>query len=407
MKDSILHLKNYFRAVVIVSFLLGAIHLPAQDWELIKSFQPAQSLHSIKFANENVGYTVSTLYNGSTFNIHKTEDGGESWIDQSSGHTATRFKDIFIVSEDTLFMCGNYGIVIHTYDGGENWITDTVSANQDHFFGIWFVEETGYVCGNSGAIYKTTNLGETWEQVAPPFITAIEEVYFLTPDYGFICGLNFIYYTGDGGNTWTEPETFPGATTNWWLREFAFPADSIGFVCADIGQVYKTEDRGKNWEYMENSPTTESLQSIVALDENVVYACGFAGTVMRSDDGAKNWQVMTAGSSEHFYGMDFTPEGKGFICSQVGEVLSYFDPYLSVAEIQEALIAEVYPNPATDFLAIQTTHEIQLVEVFDFYGGKVLEQMQNHIDLRGIKPGIYFVVVSTSDGRLVKKVTVQ
>jgi hypothetical protein len=181
----------------------------------------------------------------------------------------------------------------------------------------------------------------------------------------------------------------------------------VGFVCGDIGQVYKTEDRGKNWEYMENSPTNESLQSIYALDEHVIYACGFAGTVMRSDDGAKNWQVMTAGSTEHFYGMSFTPEGKGFMCSQVGEVLSYYDPYLSVEENPEASFVNVYPNPATDFLIIETGPELQLAEVFDFWGGKVLEQAVNQIDIRGIKPGIYFVVVSTTEGRMVKKVTVQ
>lgn len=407
MKERITNPKTIFRAVVIITLLLAAIHLPAQDWELIHSFQPSQTLYSIKFANEDVGYTVSTLYNGSTFNIHKTEDGGISWVDQSSGHSATRFKDIFIVSEDTVFMCGNYGIVIHTFDGGETWISDTVSANEDHFFGVSFASETGYVCGNSGAIYKTTNLGETWEQVAPPFITAIEEIFFLTPDYGFICGLNFIYYTEDGGNTWTEPETFPGATVNWWLREMSFPNDSTGFVCGDMGQVYKTADGGKNWEYMENVPTTESLQSLVALDENVIYSCGYAGTVMRSDDGAKNWQLMSAGSSEHFYGMDFTPTGKGFLCSQVGQVLSYFDPYLSVDEMQASAAVKVYPNPATDFVTIDAVEEILKVEVFDFAGNKVCEQTQNRIDLQNLNPGTYFVVASTSAGRMVRKVIVR
>ena len=393
-------------AAATIILMFAVFHLPAQEWELIKTFQPAQTLHSIKFANENVGYTVSSLYNGSTYNIHKTADGGETWIDQSSGYTSTRFKDIFVFSEDTVMMCGNYGLVIKTTDGGENWIADTVSPEGHHLFGISFVGETGYVCGNSGAIYKTTNLGETWEQVNPPFITAIEEIYFMTPDFGFICGLNFIYYTEDGGNSWAEPETFPGATVNWWLREFAFPTDSTGFVCGDIGQVYKTEDRGKNWEYMENSPTTESFQSIVALDENVLYACGFAGTVMRSDDGAKNWQVMTAGSTEHFYGMDFTPEGKGFICSQVGEVLSYFDPYLSVDEIQEVPDVTVYPNPATDFIMIESEHEITRVEMFDFYGRKVLEQQHTRIDLRDSKPGIYFLVIESLEGKTVKEISV-
>jgi len=305
--------------------LLATFSSTAQDWVKVKTFQPGQTLHCIRFANNSVGYTVSSLYNGTTYNIHKTEDGGNTWIDQSSGYTSTRFKDIFVFSEDTVMMCGNYGLVIHTTDGGENWIADTVSPDGDPLFGISFVGQTGYVCGNSGAIYKTTNMGESWSKVDPPFITAIEEINFLTEDFGFICGLNFIYYTENGGETWIEPETFPGATTNWWLRQISFANDSVGFVCGDIGQIYMTTDRGKNWQWMENTPTSESLQAMIALDENNLFACGYAGTVMRSTDGAKNWELMSAASQQNFYSMDFTPEGVGFISTHIGEVLRYTD----------------------------------------------------------------------------------
>lgn len=324
------------------------LSVAAQDWQKIETFFPAQTLHCIRFASDDVGYTVSTLYNGSTYNIHKTTDGGETWIDQSSGYTATRFKDIHVFSEDTVMMCGNFGLVISTFDGGETWIADTVAENGDHLFGISFAGETGYVCGNSGAIYKTTNLGETWTQVNPPFITAIEEIYFLTEDFGFICGLNFIYYTENGGDTWIEPQSFPGATTNWWLREMVFTDENTGYVCGDIGQIYKTTDGGKNWIYLANSGTDESLQSMTVLSEDRLYACGFGGVVIRSSDGGIHWESMTAASSEHFRSIDFTPDGTGFISTQIGEVLRYFDPYLAVEEFGTENSITIYPNPAVD-----------------------------------------------------------
>jgi photosystem II stability/assembly factor-like uncharacterized protein len=288
----------------------------------MKAFQPSQTLHSIRFANNDVGYTVSTLYNGSTFNIHKTSDAGVTWTAQSTGYTATRFKDIHVFSEDNLMMCGNYGLVIKSFDGGDNWLADTVAVGGDHLFGISFVGQMGYVSGSSGVIFKTTNMGETWAQVEPPLVSAIEEIYFLTEDFGFICGHNFIYYTEDGGDSWKQPESFPGATTNWWLREFVFVNNSIGFVCGDIGQIYKTTDGGKNWVYLDNTSTTESLQSIQALDENRIYACGFGGTIIRSSNGGLNWEQMTAGSSQHFRSIEFTLAGTGFICTQIGEVLT-------------------------------------------------------------------------------------
>lgn len=354
--------KKTILGIFFISFA-GSL-LNAQDWVKVKTFQPAQTLHCIRFASDQVGYTVSSLYNGTTYNIHKTTDGGNTWIDQSSGYTATRFKDIWTFSEDTVMMCGNYGLVIRTFDGGENWTADTVAVAGDHLFGISFVGHTGYVCGNSGAIFKTTNLGNTWTQIAPPYLSAIEDICFLDEDFGFICGLNLIYYTTDGGETWQEPATFPGATVNWWLREIRFANDSVGFACGDIGQIYKTTDRGKNWQYMENSPTTESIQGITVWDENHLFACGFAGTVMRSTDGAQSWQMMTAASAQNFYSINFTPSGTGFVCSQIGEVLRYVDPSLSVIVLQNSDLITVFPNPAKQMISFAFENEEKISEIY-------------------------------------------
>lgn len=396
-----------FGAVFIVlAVIFTGNDSTAQDWELIKAFQPAQSLHSIRFANEDVGWTVSTLYNGSTFNIHKTEDGGDTWIDQSSGHTGTRFKDIWVVSEDTVFMCGNFGLVIHTIDGGNTWISDTVVPSGDHLFGIWFVGQTGYVCGNSGTIFKTTDMGDSWTQVTPPFMTAIEEIYFLDESFGFICGLNFIYYTEDGGDTWSEPETFPGATTNWWLREFSFVNTQVGFVCGDIGQVYKTTDAGKNWEYLPNSGTTESLQSIVALDEENLFACGYAGTVVQSNDGGETWFPMTAGSTQIFFSMDFTSDGTGFISSWSGEVLRYIPATTNIFRRKPGNTLRVYPNPASDQVYFEVKNlkdhpDYKKIIIFD-PSGKWMETlpMTRSINISEWFPGSYVLLFVSENGTI-------
>jgi len=394
----------YFSLTVFMISVVPLFSI-AQEWINIQSFQPAQTLHSIRFANDTVGYTVSSLYNGSTYNIHKTTDAGETWIDQSSGYTATRFKDICVISEDTVWMCGNYGLVIHTFDGGENWIADTVSPAADHFFGISFVGATGYVCGNSGAIFKTTDMGENWVQLPSPVISAFEEIYFLDENYGFIAGLNYIFITSDGGETWNEPETFPGATTNWWLREFSFIYDSIGFVCADIGQVYKTTDKGKNWEFLPNTGTAESLQSIVALDENNLYACGFAGTVIRSIDGGISWNPMTTATSQNLYSLDFTPGGYGFACSHIGEILKYTDPYTSIEDEEHTNELSVFPNPTNGNVRVAGHDNKQISDQFSeasFYSisGELVKSFPaaNNFDISDFNPGTYIIVLKGKNG---------
>lgn len=405
MTLNILHTKLRVWVVSVVLLFMVVPTLNSQDWVKIKTFQPAQTLHCIRFANDQVGYTVSSLYNGSTYNIHKTTDGGQTWEDQSSGYTATRFKDIWIFSEDTVMMCGNYGLVIRTFDGGQNWLADTVAEAGEHLFGISFAGHTGYVCGNSGAIYKTTNLGDSWTKVNPPYISAIEDICFLDEDFGFICGLNLIYYTPDGGATWLEPDSFPGATVNWWLREISFANDSVGFACGDIGQIYKTIDRGKNWQYMPNTPTTESLQGIKVLDANNLFACGYAGTVMRSADGAQSWEIMTAASSQNFYSIDFTSSGSGFVCSQIGEVLHYDDPFLLVSEPKNDDQIKIFPNPTTDRIMVSliTGGEISdlyhEISIYNFSGACVGSYLpQKFIDVSMLQPGSYLMVFYAKSG---------
>ncbi len=397
----------------LLAVVLLSSPLPAQQWQTCVAFNPAQTLHCIRFANDSTGYTVSSLYNGSTYNIHQTTDGGQNWTQQSSGYTATRFKDIWTFSEDTVMMCGNYGLVIRTTDGGQNWIADTVSPQGYHLFGISFSGTTGYVCGNNGAIYKTNDLGQTWTTVAPPFVTAIEEIYFLDKNHGFIAGLNFIYYTENGGQSWQQPQSFPGASVNWWLRCFSFINDSLGFVCGDIGQVYKTTDGGKNWIYLPNTLTQESLQSIRALDGNRIYAAGYAGTVIRSLDGGLTWEVMTAASTQHFYGMDFTPSGTGFVCSWSGEVLKYNGSIVNLPETLPSADIHLYPNPVSASLNIEggPGEDIERmfsgIRIFDANGSLVASvPVSKQIDLTAYPSGLYSLVLSGSQGIIVKKVAI-
>ncbi len=98
----------------------------------------------------------------STMNIHKTTNGGVNYTLQSSGWTAQRFMTIWTLSADTVMMAGNYGKMIKTVNGGNNWITVYADTTLQ-FWGLWFTNpQTGYVAGSNGRIMKTTNRGDNW-----------------------------------------------------------------------------------------------------------------------------------------------------------------------------------------------------------------------------------------------------
>ena len=73
--------------------------------------------------------------------------------------------------------------------------------------------------------------------------------------------------------------------------------------------------------------------------------------------------------------------------------------------------AKVYPNPAIDYLSIETKERVQRLEVYDALGRKVISKIPNQnnfsIDISNLEQGIYILKLQTKEGigsyKVVKK----
>jgi hypothetical protein len=79
----------------------------------------------------------------------------------------------------------------------------------------------------------------------------------------------------------------------------------------------------------------------------------------------------------------------------------------SVNEFNADLVANLYPNPAKDFVTIETNFDIRNLKVVNYVGQVVLDR---NIDQKGYQintstfgPGIYFVQIQTPDGVVITK----
>ena len=68
----------------------------------------------------------------------------------------------------------------------------------------------------------------------------------------------------------------------------------------------------------------------------------------------------------------------------------------------------IYPNPVSDKLYIETEVEIEEVSIFDIYGRRqelsAVSHQPSAIDVSGLNSGVYFVKVVTSEGETVKRI---
>ena len=157
---------------------------------------------------------------------------------------------------------------------------------------------------------------------------------------------------------------------------------------------------------------------IVVLPENATYK-------------QVTWEIIDAGTTgATIFGtrLRTTAPGTVKVRGTIKEGLAFDEDYtqdfvievtpLSIDEAAQRLEAiEVYPNPTTGELIVgiagQARNDIQNVEIFDVYGGKVsshhlITSSSNHlINISHLPTGTYFVKIVTEQGEVVRKVVKQ
>ncbi len=89
-----------------------------------------------------------------------------------------------------------------------------------------------------------------------------------------------------------------------------------------------------------------------------------------------------------------------FICSNNDElVLTVSEETLGVFDEEEGFKTHVYPNPATNIVHIEASHDIKSIKVFDISGKLILIKNSNIFSVENLSKGIYILEVTDFNGR--------
>lgn len=76
--------------------------------------------------------------------------------------------------------------------------------------------------------------------------------------------------------------------------------------------------------------------------------------------------------------------------------------------VEEDLSVSVYPNPASEFITVEASFQIDSVELLDISGKQVLKTTQtNAIIVSHLPDGIYLLKIATSKGSLTEKLVIK
>jgi len=334
--------------------------------------------------------------------VYATTDGGTTWVNQNNANmftnSASFLNIVHFFNENDGFCMGDavngYFEIYYTHDGGATWTavaTSNMPAAQSGEMGWTGVYDAynniAWFGTNKGRIFKTTDKGETWT-VLTPGLTDIQKVTFNNEMNGIAQQIVYNTSTGaittltmkkttDGGATWTS--VTPGA--NFWKSD----------ICAvpDLpGKFYSVGTDGA-------ASGSAKYGSSYSLD--------FGATWTPIDTGVQYISV-------EFYS-DQTGWAGGFSTNATTSGVFKWDSQTHVSPIENVVNVNIYPNPASDFVTIESSENIRSIQVINQLGQVMVDQniqtTKSTINTNSLNKGLYLLKVNTDKGSNIYKVIVK
>lgn len=249
-----------------------------------------------------------------------------------SSYLNNYWLDVYFYPSNTNYgwVCGFNGRVAFTTDGGNSWRGSTVTGAY-HLESIHFPTLTiGYTSGVDG-IFKSTDGGQTWVDVTPAGAadtTTFWGCYFLNENYGMVVGdgcggrQQHFWLTTDGGNTWS---VFLGSENNSGMTDVLLYPNGVGYATSS-GRLWITSDSGRTWNVFSNSGPNLWQEEITNYGSSflVPYAgttCtggGNDGGMRFTTDNGSTWNNFRTGTP--MFGTFLIDSRKGWACGYSTEV---------------------------------------------------------------------------------------
>jgi len=205
------------------------------------------------------------------------------WTMDYAADNGIAFYDVTFPSSDIGYIVGAGGVIYKSVDGGDTWVSQT-SPTALSFFDVFFTSTTnGWAVGDAGLIAYTTN-GTDWNLHSQSgVLTSTQDINSIE-----INGLNgvmgadtgLLWYTTDGGTTWTAAVSKPYVDDVNSVRMF----DSlVGIAAADGDGIEYTLDGGLNWTgasiNLGPAPySRDDIEGLLVIDDTTAVATGWGST---------------------------------------------------------------------------------------------------------------------------------
>lgn len=292
-----------------------------------------------------------------------------------------------------------YQSIFFSSDDGDNWSEiDSLpytSAGGDSEHNIYINGNTLYAWSQD-KLYFTDDMGSSWRNMNLPqeYCNAFGDflVYKGIP-FATTCGGELIRRNNSG--QWVLSNN--GFPVGRGSQGIAYCGDAM-FTWVPFNGMYVSMDTGYNWSFAGAGLNTEGFGfRDFALAGQELYVVTGPGVVGTKDYG-QNWYSCNTGLKNlNVSSLVFLNDtlyagtyGNGIWKRAMNDIS------LSVEEtILEPVKIKLYPNPASDYLVIESPGSVDNIEIIDLLGRPVksVKPAGNLLDISDIPPGIYVLIV--------------
>jgi photosystem II stability/assembly factor-like uncharacterized protein len=262
----------------------------------------------------------------------------QGWVLQNSG-TTNGLRSVFFSSTDTGWIAAGGGFVLRTTDAGLHWIQHSVPDPLGVSSIVAVDGKTAWCTDDQsrGNMFFTNDGGQTWTQQIPNSGNeGLVSLAFPTKDIGYGLGDHGVLIkTTNGGQTWTQHSIDMGSNYFGSFHAMHYIDSKNGLLAAD-GAVIRTLINGTGYVIQKDS----------SFGNAVLYACNLATpsrefavgaeqisngspVIVRSIDGGKTWSraqlPIEVQKNTLFMGITFTDSLHGMVVGDNGTILRTTD----------------------------------------------------------------------------------
>lgn len=250
------------------------------------------------------------------------------WTYQNSGITS-EIWDVDFINTSKGFAGAQYGIMLKTTNGGDNWESLELGSYSDDFYSLDFGDElNGWAGTESGRVFNTTDGGDTWSEPGLPLSDAVMDIDFVSGSTGWFITRedHDLLKTTDGGATFINQNS--GLTEPYRYFDLHFVDENTGFVGGALTPgfpwtyfVIKTTNGGSNWSLV-YSTQDYHIGDVYFVNPDTGFIGTLFGEIIRTTDGGDNWQYTNLNNDIAISEFCFLDDQNGWFVGSDGALYS-------------------------------------------------------------------------------------